>query len=105
MYILILRIRFRLIRRQRMTLSRRRFCFLTAGAATLPLLGNIAWAQSYPSRPVHIIVGFPAGGTSDIVARDRPVALGTSGSALFDQLVASGAHLGLMAVVFDADCR
>jgi tripartite-type tricarboxylate transporter receptor subunit TctC len=52
-----------------MTLSRRRFCFLTAGAATLPLLARIAWAESYPSRPVHVIVGFPAGGTSDIVAR------------------------------------
>src|SRR5215211_3560592 len=52
-----------------MTISRRRFCVLTAGAATLPLLARIAWAESYPSRPVHIIVGFPAGGTSDIVAR------------------------------------
>jgi tripartite-type tricarboxylate transporter receptor subunit TctC len=52
-----------------MTLSRRRFCILTADAATLPLLARIAWAESYPSRPVHIIVGFPAGGTSDIVAR------------------------------------
>src|SRR5215217_7479898 len=52
-----------------MTLSRRRFCFLTTGAATLPLLARIALAESYPSRPVHIIVGFPAGGTSDIVAR------------------------------------
>jgi tripartite-type tricarboxylate transporter receptor subunit TctC len=52
-----------------MTLSRRRFCFLTAGAATLPMLARIAQAESYPSRPVHIIVGFPAGGTSDIVAR------------------------------------
>jgi tripartite-type tricarboxylate transporter receptor subunit TctC len=52
-----------------MTLSRRRFYFLIAGAATLPLLARIARAESYPSRPVHIIVGFPAGGTSDIVAR------------------------------------
>jgi tripartite-type tricarboxylate transporter receptor subunit TctC len=51
-----------------MALSRRQFCFLTAGAAT-PLLARIARAESYPSRPVHIIVGFPAGGTSDIVAR------------------------------------
>src|ERR1700712_1680099 len=52
-----------------MTLSRRRFCFLTAGAATLPMLARIAHAESYASLPVHIIVGFPAGGTSDIVAR------------------------------------
>jgi tripartite-type tricarboxylate transporter receptor subunit TctC len=52
-----------------MKLPRRRFLHLTAGAAALPVVSRIARAQSYPSRPVRILVGFPAGGTSDIVAR------------------------------------
>jgi tripartite-type tricarboxylate transporter receptor subunit TctC len=50
-------------------LHRRQFLHLAAGAATLPVVSRIAMAQAYPSRPVHILVGFPAGGTSDIVAR------------------------------------
>jgi tripartite-type tricarboxylate transporter receptor subunit TctC len=50
-------------------LRRRQFLHLAAGAAALPVVSRIARAQAYPSRPVHILVGFPAGGTSDIVAR------------------------------------
>jgi tripartite-type tricarboxylate transporter receptor subunit TctC len=42
---------------------------LAAGAAALPAVSRIAGAQVYPTRPVHIIVGFPAGGTGDILAR------------------------------------
>ena len=52
-----------------MKLPRRRFLHLAAGAAALPTVSRLAWAQSYPTRPVHIIAGFPAGGTVDIVAR------------------------------------
>src|SRR5262249_46041569 len=50
-------------------LPRRQFLHLTAGAAALLSVSRICWAQGYPSRPVRIIVGFPAGGTTDIMAR------------------------------------
>jgi tripartite-type tricarboxylate transporter receptor subunit TctC len=52
-----------------MSLPRRRLLHLAAGAAALPMLAPVARAQSYPSRPVRIIVGFPPGGAADITAR------------------------------------
>ncbi|HWF93483.1 MAG TPA: tripartite tricarboxylate transporter substrate binding protein [Xanthobacteraceae bacterium] len=52
-----------------MKLLRRRFLRLAAGAAVSPALARAAWAQSYPARPVHLIVGFAAGGPNDTVAR------------------------------------
>lgn len=52
-----------------MKLPRRSFLHLAAGAAALPAVSRIATAQSYPSRPVRWIVGFPPGGPNDITAR------------------------------------
>jgi tripartite-type tricarboxylate transporter receptor subunit TctC len=52
-----------------MKLSRRRFLHLAAGAATLPAASRIAKAQAYPARPVRWIVGYPAGGGTDIFVR------------------------------------
>ena len=52
-----------------MKLPRRNFLQLTAGAAALPALPRIASALDYPTRPVRIIIGFPAGGAADVFAR------------------------------------
>ena len=52
-----------------MTLRRREFLHLAAGAAALPLAPRTASALDYPTRPVQMIVGFPAGSAPDIITR------------------------------------
>jgi len=52
-----------------MTLPRRRFLQLAAGAAALPATTRIAAAQSYPARPLRMIIGYPPGGSADMTAR------------------------------------
>jgi len=52
-----------------MKLPRRNFLHLAAGAAALPAVSRIAWAQAYPTRPVRLILGYAPGNAPDIVAR------------------------------------
>src|SRR5215813_8095258 len=52
-----------------MKLPRRTFLHLAAGAAALPTVSRVTWAQAYPTRPVRLLVGFPAGGNADTIAR------------------------------------
>jgi tripartite-type tricarboxylate transporter receptor subunit TctC len=52
-----------------MKLPRRNFLYLAAGAAALPAVSRVAWAQAYPTRPVRLIEGFGAGSAPDVLAR------------------------------------
>src|SRR3979490_2810878 len=48
---------------------RRRFLHVAACGVVLPAVSRFAWAQTYPTRPVRLIVSYPAGSSPDLVAR------------------------------------
>src|SRR6195952_3681712 len=52
-----------------MTVARRQFLQLAAGAAVLPAVSGIARAETYPARPIRLIIGYTPGGSADLTAR------------------------------------
>src|SRR6476659_569686 len=82
-----------------MKLPRRKFLHLAAGAAALPVLPHVARAQTYPSRPIRIVVPFPPAGAYDAVARlwaDKMKPL--LGSMVIENIGGGGSSLGAAAV-------
>ena len=87
-----------------MKLPRRKFLHLAAGAAALPSVSRVAEAQAYPTRPVRIIVGFPAGSGPDIIARLMGQGLSERLGQQFvvDNRVGAGGNVGTEVVVRSA---
>src|SRR5712691_12066720 len=52
-----------------MSISRRQLLHLTASSAALVTVSRVAWGQGYPSRPITMIVPYPAGGPTDVIGR------------------------------------
>jgi tripartite-type tricarboxylate transporter receptor subunit TctC len=84
-----------------MTLPRRTFLHLAAGAAALPAVSPFAWAQSYPSLPVRIVVGLAPGSSPDIMSHLLGQSLSERLRQQFvvDNLTGVGANLAAQAVV------
>ena len=84
-----------------MKLARRKFLNLATSAAALPLLPRLARAQTFPSRPVHIIVPFPAGQATDSVARLIGQALSErlGQGFVIENRTGAGGNIGTEAVV------
>src|SRR5213082_1873014 len=86
--------------RTAMKLARRKFLHLAAGTAALPGFSLVTTAQTYPSRPVSLIVFVPAGGTPDIIARLLGQALSQrlGQSVVIDNRPGGGGNIALQAV-------
>ena len=84
-----------------MQIARRHFLRLASGFAALPLASYSARAQTYPAHPVRLIVGFPAGGQVDIIARLVGQALGDriGQSVVVENRPGAGGNLGAQAVI------
>jgi tripartite-type tricarboxylate transporter receptor subunit TctC len=82
-----------------MGLPRRTFLQLASGAAALPALSRIAWAQGYPARPIRLVIPFPPGGAFDAVGRpwaDKMKPL--LGTVVVENIGGGGSSLGAAAV-------
>jgi tripartite-type tricarboxylate transporter receptor subunit TctC len=80
---------------------RRQFLQMAASAASLPVVSRIAWAQTYPTRPVRWILGFPPGGPTDIVVRliGQYLAEKTGQPFVIENRPGAGGNLATQAVV------
>src|SRR5271166_2035470 len=82
-----------------MKLPRRQFLHLAANAAALPAVSRMAQAQTYPSRPIRLVVPFPPGGAFDAIGRPwaekmKPVL----GTVVVENIGGGGASLGAATV-------
>ena len=84
----------------RTNLFRRTLLRLAVGAAALPAVSRIARAQSYPARPIRLVVPFPPGGAYDLVGRPLADKLKPLlGTVVIENIGGGGASLGAAAVV------
>lgn len=84
-----------------MKLCRRDFLHLAAGAVSLPTFSRVAWAQTYPERPLTLIVFVPAGGSPDISARfvGQSLSQRLGQSVVIDNRPGAGGSLALQAAM------
>src|SRR5215472_10062227 len=80
-----------------MKLPRRRFLHLAASAAALSAASRAAWAQAYPTRPITIVVPYPAGGPTDTLARIMADHMRTSlgQSVIIENVTGGGGSVGV----------
>jgi hypothetical protein len=78
-------------------LPRRRFLHLAAGAAALPGVSRIAEAQTYPTRPITLVVPFPPGGQTDVIARNLAERLKASlgQPVIIENVTGAGGSIGV----------
>src|SRR5258707_7132715 len=90
-----------------MTLHRRRFLQLAAGAAALPALPHPAWAQDYPARPVQLVVAYPPGSRPDIIARltGQHLSERLRQQILLEHRPGPSTHIGIVYVAKAEACR
>jgi len=84
-----------------MKFLRREFLHLAAGAAALPALSRAAFALDYPTRPLRLVLGFPPGSATDIVARliAQPLSERLAQQVIVDNRPGAGSNIGTEAVV------
>jgi tripartite-type tricarboxylate transporter receptor subunit TctC len=84
-----------------MTIARRHFLQLTAGAAALPALSQVAAADTFPSRPITIVCPFAAGGATDVMSRvlADPMSKALGQTVIVEDLTGAAGAIGVAKVV------